>query len=334
MQNEYCPNDGCTSKSPAAKLSGNANPGWADASVAKIVPNIVEIVTSSAIKWDGILITMDWLPAQCKGLTAKTDGADVINEINDAVRKVHAKSHIPFFRFLKGNDDWMNELNIFNTNQYDMFHTGNEKPLIHYLEKAGFTPSRTVMTVTGTATNRCVMKGSVHAESHGYAVQHVDAASAGGETQEYSTAAQNEEFKEYLLRAAPLTTVPTAGGTNNADAKQITKAVKQIAKWQEEIFMKMKGPPRADALGLLRQSGVRMLPDLAAAVQTDHERKAKCKKNKQAGLAGLPNCAHAYLEGDVSAMGGTAAAAAAQHRYKAKLNAELMKRKARTEEKS
>ena len=43
----------------------------------------------------------------------------------------------------------------------------------------GYDPSWTSLYVTGTATYRCVMKGSVHARAHGYKVQYVKNAVEG-----------------------------------------------------------------------------------------------------------------------------------------------------------
>ena len=53
---------------------------------------------------------------------------------------------------------------------------GDSKPQRRILREFG---SWTSLYVTGTATYRCVMKGSVHARAHGYKVQYVKNAVEG-----------------------------------------------------------------------------------------------------------------------------------------------------------
>lgn len=102
-------------------------------------------------------------------LVSNTNGNQVISVLQNKLK-------LPFLEFTKSNDDWLNEISAeISYNGHRAYSIEEETlpgidhpTLKQMLDYRDFDSAKTNLFVTGVETNRCVMKGSVHATLHGY----------------------------------------------------------------------------------------------------------------------------------------------------------------------
>jgi len=169
MQKDYC--KGCGSPTESQ---------WASAGVKQIATPINSIIDEAINDLDLVLFTQDFLAKGTPFLVHDTVGAEVLDELKQPAEKT---AH-----FTKGADDWMNH-GFWHGRKYAIqgeAQEGAHKPesLDMILDSYGFSPKKTNIYVVGTATYRCVMKGSVHARALGYTVSIVEN-SVEGEGDDY-----------------------------------------------------------------------------------------------------------------------------------------------------
>lgn len=248
MQNDYCTTCGSETVSP-----------WAE----PILPTAAKINDIMALKtpkgesiWDLVVFTKDWLEpgvvcleqkeSSCvkSSLVRDTFGTQVVSQIRKPADSA------AYLEYTKNLDDWFNTMDAnMSADHQDHFALngenipGNSHPTLRQmLQYRGFTPEKTRMVVTGTASNRCVMKGSVHARYDGYNVFVVASAIAG-----YAEKPDNWHPGEN----APDT---FCGDTQACDGNEARS-------WEREVFFGEKGgPTRPQAFAIMTGAGVITLP--------------------------------------------------------------------------
>ena len=169
MQKDYC--QGCGSPTESQ---------WASKGVKEIATPINAVIDAAGDNLDLVLFTQDYLPDDSKFLVHNSVGSEVLDELKQPVGKT---AH-----FTKGADDWMNHgfykgrKYAINGETVENAHLPESLDVI--LNAYGYHPKKTHMYVVGTATYRCVMKGSVHARALGYKVSIVEN-SVEGEGDDY-----------------------------------------------------------------------------------------------------------------------------------------------------
>merc|ERR1711939_304513 len=90
------------------------------------------------------------------------------------LKSARGMANVPFIEHTKSTDDWMTTLDP-KTSFDGKFKFDTELPksvphltLKEKLEMNGLAPAKTTIVVTGVQTNRCVMKGAIHATQEGY----------------------------------------------------------------------------------------------------------------------------------------------------------------------
>ena len=232
MQNDYCNDCGSTS-STITKWAGPLSA-------------VATKINTCALKdkWDLVIFTQDWLASKTGFLVAGTEGAKLVPQL--ATSSASPKA----IRFTKTADDWMNEMSpttAFDKKYHFAMHGeataahGDHPTLMQVLCDLGYTAAKTTIHTVGTATNRCVMKGSVHAATKGYKVSmHKALASPKGEV-----GLENWVTKGPTANAPPLTAPQTANHKK---------------KWVNDIFTGYKGGPKAkDALTYMKEAGVQIV---------------------------------------------------------------------------
>jgi nicotinamidase-related amidase len=165
MQNDYCSECNSTTVSK-----------WATPGLPVVADAINRLQADDRNLIDLTLFTQDWLPSTSPFLRKNTYGSEIM-------KMLHENSNS--LRFTKSSDDWMNNLGPkdcdyctlaydnkyhFALNNEKMKNQPNHNPptLYDFLSSYGYTPEKTRLIVVGTAENRCVMKGSLHAINIGY----------------------------------------------------------------------------------------------------------------------------------------------------------------------
>ena len=152
--------------------------------------------------------------------------------------------------FTKSNDDWLNEItaakSYHGVREYAREGEqipGNSAPsLKEMLDFRGFAPSKTTLYVTGVQTNRCVMKGSIHAKNHGFDVALIQSGTAG-----------NPDDDNWH----------TSGPKPNAPGLCPGCNEPQLQSWRREIYdgMYHGGPNTPLSIQYMQNAGVRVLRD-------------------------------------------------------------------------
>jgi len=226
MQKDYCKGCGSTTESQ-----------WASTGVKALADPIKQLLAKSA-KFDLIIFTQDWLASGKPFLVHDTNGAKVMDELEPPAE---AKSKT--FYFTKGADDWLNH-GYWGGRQFAIkgeTGVGAKKPtpLDDILVSAGYTPDKTSMYVTGTATYRCVMKGSVHANALGFDVNIVaDSVEGDGD---------KGDWDRYGVPGTP-------------------PADKTLQQWKMDVFSTRGGPDVAKRQSILKNAGVKSCANAAAVI--------------------------------------------------------------------
>jgi len=272
MQNDYC--SSCDEVQENEELKASQSP-WSGTTIKAISPAVQDVLGMRADKggWDMVVLTKDTLKTGTGYLEAGTPGSSVVKEITDYVAP--ARTVI----FSKDTDDWMNTLDA-NTSFDGQRHFALEDEakyvknefanpsLKQILQHNGFHPGKTNLVVTGVLTNRCVLKGAVHAQMEGYAVFVVKDATGGSEEADRWQADAHDapDHGKNFLQGVNFSMVPVTRGTF---AKTVTKdhwaGIKRamplikdnVDRWRKRIFTGYKGGPAlADTWTFLSRSFV------------------------------------------------------------------------------
>lgn len=182
MQNDYCSDCGVVGGSP-----------WSEP-LAEAANNIGRLMSDNPWKdaWARVFFTQDYSE---NGWTATntadgskysflkwgTPGAAIIQIIEDKMNPTKPRS-----RFVKSTDDWMTDLGLKETHDNELHYGHNNlvvRATMHQLlQEHGFFPWNSHLFVTGTAYNRCVLKGAIHAVRLGYKVTVLKNATGGHAT--------------------------------------------------------------------------------------------------------------------------------------------------------
>ena len=240
MQNDYCLECNSTTVSP-----------WAVSGLPAVAHHINRLQTSDAHLIDFTIYTQDWLPSTSPFLPRNTYGSAIL----DALQR--PKDPSTFTTFTKDSDDWMNTLGpkqecAYCTPSYDdQYHfalNGESTPsqpthptLQNYLSSKGYAPAKTRLVVVGTAENRCVMKGSLHAI--------------------------NDEYQDVILYypgvsgthvTTPENWVPGQNAPRDSceASFQVSRCTPaENVKWREQVYLGHKGGPTSrDALWIMRNA--------------------------------------------------------------------------------
>jgi len=220
MQNDYCKNCGSPTESK-----------WASATVKELaesdgpINQVIKKAHNAKNPFDLIIFTQDWLEDGSPFLVHDTIGAEVIKTIDGQGTGIS---------FTKRADDWMNN-GYYQGRLYAIrgeAKEGDARPrdLGHILQEFGYTPTKTSLYVTGTATYRCVMKGSVHARSLGYTVSYVkDAVEGDGDEYDWKRYA----CPNFMNRGVKKSCHDMHGDACDKDAK---------SKWFETVYKTLVAP--------------------------------------------------------------------------------------------
>ena len=248
MQNDYC--KGCGSPTESK---------WASATVKELaatqgpINQVIQKAHDAGVPFDMILFTQDWLGDGSPFLTHDTKGAEVIETILNQDDEKSAT-------YTKRADDWMND-GYYNGRLYAIrgeAKKGDSKPrdLGRILREFGYSPSWTSLYVTGTATYRCVMKGSVHARAHGYKVQYVKNAVEGdGDDYDWKRYA----CPNFMNSGVKKSCHDMFGQTCDGRAK---------SKWLESVYKTLGGPSVHLREHIMKNAGVLECADADAVVSS------------------------------------------------------------------
>ena len=130
------------------------------------------------------------------------------------------------------------------------------RDLGHILQEFGYTPTKTSLYVTGTATYRCVMKGSVHAKSLGYTVSYVKNAVEGdGDDYDWKRYA----CPNFMNGGVKKSCHDMFGEPCDARAK---------SKWFKTVYETLGGPSVKLRQHIMKNAGVLECADAAAVVSS------------------------------------------------------------------
>jgi nicotinamidase-related amidase len=179
--------DYCKDHEDCGVLSETVSP-WAASHTGRVVQPIIQHMESG--DYDLIVFTRDalnegdvcavggsWINGTCSqgsSLVKGSAGSQVLERLLTSAHSHYTSDKI--LTYTKRTDDWMTEVATCNPscwpseNLFDTEHNFEDLTLNNVLGKRGFSPSNTHFYVTGVLTNRCVMKGSLHARQLGFDV--------------------------------------------------------------------------------------------------------------------------------------------------------------------
>jgi len=141
--------------------------GVTDEPTNPVVMGIQDALSNPPKPWDLVVFTTDYKNFDdtkgCFG-TDKPASREIIQDLD-------AKYKGDKMYFRKETDDWLaDESNSYKGSKpYDTDKKESARvPLAKQLEQRGFTEENTILHVTGIVTNRCVMKGEIHARYLGF----------------------------------------------------------------------------------------------------------------------------------------------------------------------
>lgn len=209
-----------------------------------------------------------------------------------------------FMTFSKLTDDWFTDA-VFGSRQWANngetlpFWTGDQPPTLpEQLKYRGFLPSNTQLFVTGTATNRCVMKGAVHARALGFDVILAKDAVTGGSEDRWviskvtipdgqNACAIPSETDEYGNLHHCAVSLSCEEYNNKQGGAPCTEEEKQ--EWMYNVYFGWRGgPSQNDAFKYLENSGVVVVDSVD---EFKNPTSASCSNPQHAACNGLAgNC--------------------------------------------
>ena len=215
--------------------------------------------------FDLTVYTKDWLDGTAGFLKRNTFGSELVG----ALKK--PQSH-PSVEFTKSTDDWMTQMGPAECatcsraydNEYHFALNGESAegvavpklPTAHpedadqcllWQDCLGLSKHNTRLVVTGIASNRCVLKGSVHAEDLGYRAVIVYLPAVAGKAL---------ETENWIVGSnAPMVTCEAEMKLSKGDKCSLA----QKHKWMDNVYEGYKGGPTTkDAVKILRAAGVEL----------------------------------------------------------------------------
>lgn len=298
MQNDYCLE--CEQTTDTCH--------WAFRSpLESAAAQINSAITESGVDWDFIVYTqglMTWPSGDGDECTyPDTRGFEVIdtlkNELDNDFSKDPTKD---FMMFSKLTDDWFTDAVFGGSRQFANNGetlpgwTGEQPPTLpEQLEYRGFKPGNTQLFVTGTATNRCVMKGAVHARDLGFDVVLGKDAVTGGSEDRWVISkttipegpnacvipSETDQYPSLHACAVALSCEEQYGTTVcTADQKK---------EWMHNVFYGWRGgPSQNDAFKYLENSGVVVVDSVT---EFANPTSASCNNPQHSACNGLAgNC--------------------------------------------
>jgi len=262
VQNDYCKGCGSESESP-----------WARTEVKELLEDITKAIalkkSDGSPLWDLIVFTRDVLEENyvcadvdhdgqandfkiidekrvCLGGSSLTSGS-YGSQVPDELKSARDMANVPFIEHTKSTADWMTTMNpetsFDGKFKFDaeLLESVPQLTLKEKLERKGFAPGKTTIVVTGIVTNRCVMKGAIHAAHEGYSTFALtDAIWGFPEMDNWTTQGKKAN--------APELDCPT-----NHDGTCTSE-------WKKQVYLGYKGGPTSDlAIEYMKKAGVGML---------------------------------------------------------------------------
>lgn len=267
MQKDYC--KGCGSATESK---------WASEGVKALVGPINRIIGESAEGFEVVVFTQDWLDKGSAFLVHDTVGSQLL----DGITQPAGKS----FHFTKTADDWMNH-GYFHGRLYAIkgeagHGIGKPSSLDTILWSNGYSPEKTHLYVVGTATYRCVMKGSVHARALGYTVSFVEDA-VDGDGNEYDWQRFGDPCNSRAVHPSchSYMGIEDVGTACSENDKRL---------WAESIYTALGGPDRRLRQSIMGHAQIRRCEDADAVFASLNGKSCPVQPVPVAGTGTLAAC--------------------------------------------